>query len=300
VLAQVVTAEGDVVSASEELNADLFWGLRGGGGNFGVVTSFHYNLHPLGPVYGGLVAWPIAQSRELIRAYDDFVAGAPEELGCLLVLGTLPDGAKAAILLVCYCGGEVDATRCLAPVLSVGSPIMRNLAEMPYQAVQSVVEKFNPRGMRNYWKSGFLDSVPNDASDQIVDAFMNVPGPYTHIVLYTLGGAVARMPAEATAVGNRNARHSLLIVGMWEGGPDDAKYVEYVRGVAARMLPFSPGGFYINFESETPVDGLRTVFGEQKFRRLQQLKDKYDPCNFFRLNQNIPPTGYVSNPKATD
>lgn len=283
-----------MLSASEEINPDLFWGLRGGGGNFGVVTSLHYNLHPLGPVYGGLVAWPIAQARELIRVYDDFVAEAPEELGCLLALGTLPDGSKAAILLVCYCGSEADATRCLAPVLSVGSPMIRKLAQMPYSAVQSIVEKFNPRGMRNYWKSGFLNSVPNDARDQIVDAFMTVPGPYTHLVFYTLGGAVARMPPDATAVGNRNARHCLLIVGMWDGGPDDARNIEYVQGLAARVLPFSSAGFYINFESETPVDGLRIAVGEQKFKRLQQLKDKYDPSNFFSLNQNIRPTSVAS------
>ena len=296
--AEVVTADGEVASASKDVNADLFWGLRGGGGNFGIVTSFDYYVHPVGIVYGGLVAWPIAQACKLMRAYDDFVADGPDELGCLFVLGTLPDGTKAAILLVCYCGREADATRCLGPLLAVGSPIIRNLSEMPYSAVQSIVEKFNLRGMRNYWKSCFLHSVPDNACEQLVDAFMMVPGPYTHIVLYTLGGAVARVPADATAVERRDARHSLLIVGMWEDSADDETNISYVQRLAERIRPFSSAGFYINFDSEIPLHAVRRAFGESKFRRLQQLKDKYDRSNFFRLNQNIPPTGHQSSFEA--
>lgn len=295
---ELVTADGDVVMASEETNADLFWGLRGGGGNFGVVTQFNYNLHLLGPVYGGLVAWPIVQARELIRVYDDFLAGAPDELGCVLALATLPNGAKAVILLVCYCGGEAEAERCLAPLLTAGSPIMRDLGVISYQTVQSIVEKFNPRGMRNYWKSGFLDSVTDEASEALVEAFMTAPSPFTHVVFYTLGGALARVPADDTAVGNRDARHALLIVGMWQDCVDDARNVGYVQELAARAQPFSSGSFYINFDSETPVDRLRASFGEKKFRRLQQLKDKYDASNFFRLNQNVPPSAHASSSVA--
>jgi hypothetical protein len=289
--AEVVTADGEVVIASEGSNADLFWGIRGGGGNFGIVTSFEYSLHSLGPVYGGMVAWPIRQARELIRRYDDFVPNAPDELGSLLVLGTLPDGTKAAILLLCYCGEEAEAMRCLAPLLGCGSPLMRQLAQVSYQQVQSIVEDFNPRGMRNYWKSGFLNEITEEAADVLVERFMTVPGHYTHVVLYTLGGAVARVPCEATPVENRDARHCLLTVGMWDNSIDDEINIGFVRELSRRMDRFASGGFYINFEYETPTDHVRAAFGPGKFARLQKLKDKYDPTNFFRLNQNIPPTG---------
>jgi hypothetical protein len=289
--AQLVTAEGEVVTASAEENSDLFWGIRGGGGNFGIVTSFEYELHPLGPVYGGMVAWPIHEAFGLIRRYDDFVSEAPDELGSLLVLGTLPDGTRAAILLLCYAGPEDEGIRSAAPLLGFGSPLMRELGQMSYEAVQSIVEKFNPRGMRNYWKSGFFNEITAEAADVLVESFMAVPGPWTHVVLYTLGGAVARQPQNATPVENRDARHCLLTVGMWDNRVDDESNIGFVRELSRRMDRFASGGFYINFEYETPADRLRASFGRTKFARLQSLKDKYDPTNFFRLNQNIPPSG---------
>src|SRR3954454_2985756 len=288
--AEVVTADGGAVTASEQENADLFWGLRGGGGNFGIVTSFEYELHEVDLVYGGLVIYPIDCARELIRHYDDFVVGAPDELGSLLVLGTLPDGTKAVILLICYCGPEAEGKRCLEPLLRFADPMVNQLAQMPYDAVQSIVEKFNPRGLRNYWRSSFLKGVPASAAEAMVDQFKKAPSPYTHVVLYTLGGSVARVAPGATAVENRDARHSLLTVGMWETSTADAENIDWVREMSARTYPFSSGGFYINFESETPEDRIRLAYGSEKFARLQAIKDKYDPANFFRMNQNIPPS----------
>jgi hypothetical protein len=294
--AEIITADGRAVTANQEENPDLFWGLRGGGGNFGIVTSFEYRLHEVGPVYGGLLIYPIDCARELIQHYDDFAARAPDELGLLLVLGTLPDGMKAVILLICYCGPEDEGKHCLKPLLRFGDPIANQLGEMPYEAVQSIVEKFNPRGLRNYWRSSFLKSVPATAAEAMVDQFSKSPSPYTHVVLYTLGGAVARVPSDATAVPNRETRHSLLTVGMWEHSTDDRENIDWVREMSARTNSFSSGSFYINFESETSEDRIRVAYGSEKFARLQAIKDQYDPANFFRMNQNISPSRRATDP----
>ena len=289
--ADVVTAGGGTLVASVEQNPDLFWGLRGGGGNFGIVTSFEFRLHPVEMVYGGLVAYPIERAREMIRRYDDFVACAPDELGSLLVLGTLPDGTKAVILLICFCGSEQEGRRCVQPLIAGETPVMSQLGQMPYPAVQSIVEGFNPRGLRNYWKSSFLKEVFVPAADVMVEQFLEAPVPYTHVVLYTLGGAVARVARDATAVENRDARHSFLIVGMWKDDSEDERNIAWVRSLSSAIEPFSSGGYYVNFESDSAADRVQLAYGKEKFGRLQALKDKYDPANFFRLNQNIRPSG---------
>jgi hypothetical protein len=288
--ADIVTADGRMLRASAEENADLFWGIRGGGGNFGIVTSFEYRIHEVGPVYGGLVIYPMDQAHERIRSYDEFVATAPDNLGPLLILGTLPDGTRAVIFLLCYFGSADEGKRCLEPLLSGGTPIVNQLAPMPYEAIQGIVEKFNPRGLRNYWKTSFLESVTGDAAGAMVEQFQTSPSPYTHVVLYTLGGAMARVDPEATAVENRQARHSLLTVGMWDGASADEDNIGWVRGFASSMERYSSGGFYVNFDSDTPGDRVRLAYGATKYNRLRLLKDKYDPANFFRLNHNIRPT----------
>jgi FAD/FMN-containing dehydrogenase len=288
--ADVVTAGGGTLVASADQNSDLFWGLRGGGGNFGIVTSFEYRLHPVESVYGGLVVYPIDRAREIIKRYDDFVVSAPDELGSLLVLSTLPDGTKAVILLICYCGGEEEGRRCIQPLTGAGTPLMNQLGQMPYLAVQSIVEKFNPRGLRNYWRSSFLKEVCAPAADAMVEQFLEAPAPYSHVVLYTLGGAVARVARDATAVENRYGRHSFLIVGMWKDESEDERDIAWVRALANSIEPFSSGGYYVNFDSESTADRVQLAYGKEKFARLQALKDKYDPTNFLRLNQNIRPS----------
>ncbi len=288
--ADVVAADGSRLTASAAHNPDLFWGLRGGGGNFGIVTSFEYRLHPVGSVYGGLVIYPIEQARKLIRHYDAFIATAPDNLGPLFILGTLPDGTKAAILLLCYLGSREEGERCLAPLLAGGTPIVNQLCEMPYGAVQSIVENFNPRGMRNYWKSTYLDTITEEAADMMVDRFLAAPSPYSHLVLYTLGGAMARVKPETTAVEHRHARHSMLIVSMWEGMADDEKNMAWARQLFGGMDRHSHGGYYTNFESDAGAERIHLAYGPEKFKKLQALKDKYDPTNFFRLNQNIRPS----------
>lgn len=288
--ADIVTAEGRVLRASAEENADLFWGIRGGGGNFGIVTSFEYRLHEVGPVYGGLVIYPMDRARQLIKHYDEFVAGAPDNLGPLLILGTLPDGTRAVIFLLCYFGPEEEAKRCLEPLLGHFTPIANQLAPMPYEAVQGIVERFNPRGLRNYWKTSFMQKIVDDAACVMVDQFLNSPSPYTHVVLYTLGGAMAQVAPDTTAVENREARHALLTVGMWDSASSDESNIGWVQGFSRSMERFSSGGFYPNFDSDIPDDRVRRAYGPAKYSRLQSLKDKYDPNNVFRLNHNIRPT----------
>ena len=286
----IVTADGLMLRSSAEEHADLFWGIRGGGGNFGIVTSFEYRIHEVGPVYGGLVIYSMDQAHERIRSYDEFVATAPDDLAPLLILGTLPDGTRAVIFLLCYFGPETEGRRCLEPLLSGGTPIVNQLALMPYEAIQGIVEKFNPRGLRNYWKTSFLERVTDDAAGVMIEKFQTSPSPYTHVVLYTLGGAMARVDPQATAVENRQARHALLTVGMWDSASVDDDNIGWAQGFASSMEGFSSGGFYVNFDSDTRADRVRLAYGAAKYNRLRLLKDKYDPTNFFRLNHNISPT----------
>jgi len=161
---------------------------------------------------------------------------------------------------------------------------------MPYEAVQSIVEKFNPRGLRNYWKTSFMEKVVDDAASVMVEQFMSSPSPYTHVVLYTQGGAMARVDPETTAVENRHARHAFLTVGMWENASADKDNIGWVQGLSHSMETFSSGGFYANFDSDTSDDRVRQAYGPARYRKLQSLKDKYDPTNLFQLNHNIRPT----------
>src|SRR5437763_1914662 len=287
----VVTADGGLVTASVSENADLYWGVRGGGGNFGVVTSFEYRLHELGPVLGGLVIYPMGQDQALLKFYREFTASAPDELGPLAVLATLPDGTKAVVTLLCYSGASAGGERLLRPLRNFGPPIADQVCVMPYTAVQGIVENFNPRGLRNYWKTLYMKKLTDDAIKVMVECYSTVPSPNTHVVLYTLGGAVARVAADETAVGFRDACHALLIVGMWSEPAGDEANIRWVRQFWEKMQPFASGGFYVNYEAETGLEKVKAAYGPHKFERLAVLKTKYDPTNLFRLNQNIPPAG---------
>jgi FAD/FMN-containing dehydrogenase len=284
--ADVVTADGTMVTASPDENPDLFWGLRGGGGNFGIVTSFEYRLRPIGPVLGGLLLYPIARGREVLEFYDSFMASAPDELGMIGVLATLPDGTKAAGMLLAYNGPIPEGEKVLRPLRALG-PMVDQVAPMPYTAVQSIAENFNPRGMRNYWKTSYLAQLSGDALDIMIERHLRAPSPFTHQVIYTLGGAVARVPDADTAVSYRDARHAFIAIGMWDDAGRDAENIAYVRDLWSAVQPFSCGGFYPNYDVDTGA--VKAAFGPTKYERLLALKRKYDPQNFFRLNQNIDP-----------
>jgi FAD/FMN-containing dehydrogenase len=286
----VVTSAGQLVTASADENPDLFWGLRGGGGNFGIATSFEYRLYPVGPVLGGLLIYPLARAREILKRFRELTISAPDELGSYAVLGTLPDGTQAAIVLVAYSGAIADGEELLRPLRTDGPLLADQVAPMPYTALQSIAENFNPPQVRNYWKSDYLAQLSDDAIDVLVEAYPSVPAPLTHVVIEHIGGAVARVGEDESAVSYRAAEYNLLIVGMWSASRQDEELIGWVRRLWDAVRPFSFGGVYLNYLSNEGDDRVRAAYGPGKYERLVALKNKYDPTNLFRLNQNIRPT----------
>jgi FAD/FMN-containing dehydrogenase len=288
--ATVLTASGELVTATATRHADLLWALRGGGGNFGVVTSLEFQLHELGPVLGGLLMFPFTAAREVLAFYDEFTASAPDELGVLAAIGTLPDGTKAIVHPTCYAGDIARGEDLLRPLRTFTAPLADQLQPLPYTAVQSIVENFNPPGRRNYWKMVYLNELPSDAIAVMTDMYARVPAPLTHIVIYTLGGAVNRVGTDSAAVGRRDARHAAIAIGMWDRPEEDEVNITWVREFYARMQPFSSGGFYPNYEGDATTDRLASAFGSAAYARLGTIKARYDPDNVFCMNQNVVPT----------
>ncbi len=285
----VLTAAGDLVTASATENADLFWALRGGGGNFGIVTSFGFALHPVGLLYGGVLALPFDKAREALRFFDSYAASAADHIGVLAALATLPDGTKSVVHLLCHSGSPAEAEAEVKPLRTNIQPMMDQVGPIPYTALQSIVENFNPHGMRNYWKTVYLNGLTDEAIGTMTELYRRVPAPMTHIVLYSLGGAISRVDPEATAVSHRDARYAAIAVGMWDHADDDDVNIAWVREFADRMQPFATAGFYPNYDADAKPDQVKAAFGDAKYARLAQVKRKYDPHNVFRLNQNIRP-----------
>jgi FAD/FMN-containing dehydrogenase len=286
----VVTADGRLLTASATEHADLFWGVRGGGGNFGVVTAFEYRLHPVSQMLGGLLIYPLAKAKELFRLYRDFTRTAPDALGSLCNLATLPDGTPAAVILLAYSGAPDEGERLLRPLRDFGPLLADQVGPLPYIGLQSIVENFNPPGLRNYWKSNYLRDLSDAAIDVMVDHYTTVPAPHTHVVVEHLGGAVCRVGNDEMAVDHREALYNFLIVGMWADAAEDDKVIGWVRELWGALQPFSSGGLYVNYEAEHDVGRVQAAYSPTKYARLVALKNKYDLTNLFRLNQNIMPT----------
>jgi FAD/FMN-containing dehydrogenase len=288
--ADVITADGGWLRASATEHAELFWGLRGGGGNFGVVTSFEYQLHPVGTMLAGMVIYPIDHAPALLRRYREVTRTAPDELGSLVALGTLPDGTQAAVLLAGYTGPMAEGEALLRPLREFGPPLADQLSPSPYTALQGISEHFNPRAHRNYLKTNYLKDLSDEAIDTLVEHYRRVPAPFSHIVVEHMGGAVGRVDRNATAYNYRDAQYNFLIVGIWPEAAEDARNLQWVRGLWQAMQPFSTGHIYVNYESDVGVDRVQAAYGAAKYERLVALKNTYDPTNFFRLNANIQPT----------
>jgi FAD/FMN-containing dehydrogenase len=288
--ADVVTADGRWLRASATEHTELFWGLRGGGGNFGVVTSFDYRLHPLGTMLAGMVIYPIGKAKAFLRLYREVTSTAPDELGSLVALGTLPDGTQAAVLLVGYSGPIADGEKLLRPLREFGPPLADQLGPSPYTALQSISEHFNPRGYRNYLKTNYLKELSDDAIDIMVERYTSVPAPFSHIVVEHMGGAVSRMEQQATAYNYRDAQYNFLIVGIWSDQAEDERNIQWVRSLWQALQPFATGNIYVNYESDVGLDRVKAAYGAAKYDRLVALKNTYDPTNVFRLNANIKPT----------
>ena len=292
--ADVVTADGRLLTASPAEHEDLFWALRGGGGNFGVVTSFEYQLHAVGPVLAGLMAWPLPRAKEVLRFYREFSVGAPDELRLDAGLVTTP-GGPAVVLIVCWCGAIDAGQRALQPLGALGEPIMSTVAPVPYKVIQTLLESlgYSP-GMLQYWKSSFYRALSDDAIDALVDSFASCPSPLTAMAIEHLGGAVSRVGEHETAFSHRRAQYSLLVFGVWTDRADSQKNITWVRQAYRASQPFLDDGVYVNYLADDEGDDrVRAAYGVN-YQRLAAIKAKYDPGNLFRANQNIAPVKQAS------
>ncbi len=286
----IVTADGRLRTASATENPDLYWAIRGGGGNFGVVTSFEYQLHPVGLVFGGMIAYPFAKAGEYLRHYRDFVKTAPDELTSIAALGTLPDGTRAALTVVCYNGPAAEGERLVGRLTAFGAPLMAQVAPMPYAVMQGILDELNPPGRLYYAKGPFLREMNDGVIDATVANFAMVPSPFTAVLFQHKTGAMSRGGAD-TAFGQRAAPFDMIIFGGWHDPAENEINVAWVRKVAQDAEPATTGGSYLNDLGREADEGsaqIRAAFGE-KYERLVQVKTKYDPKNLFRHNQNIHP-----------
>jgi FAD/FMN-containing dehydrogenase len=289
--AEVVLADGRVVTASEEEHPDLFWALRGGGGNFGVVTTFEYRLHEVGPlVTGGRVFHPLDAARDLLRFFRELVATSPDELMSVCALVPAPDGSGAKLcgIAVCHVGPPEQAERDLAPLLAHGSPVLAQIEPMPYTALNAALDDGFPYGSLNYWKSGFLDELPDEAIDALVDGFARCESPLGKVIVEGVHGAVTRVPVDATACELRRFGFNCVLTNIWTDPATTDANIAWTRETYESFRPYASPLRYVNYFSADDDAALRAAYGTN-FDRLSQVKRLYDPDNVFRLNANIPP-----------
>jgi FAD/FMN-containing dehydrogenase len=291
VSANVVLPDGRVVTADAGENEDLFWGLRGGSGNFGIVTSFEYQLHPVTQVLAGPVFHPFPAAAEVLRFYRDFVRDIPDELTTAAALVHTPDGMPVAGMIGCYNGPFATGEQVLAPVRSFGPPVVDEIQPMPYPAIQAALDPAFPVGARFYMKGHLMGDVSDDCIDALVDGYARAPSPTNLIVLQQVGNAANRVDPAATAFSHRNARYDLVIISVWADPAADAEHIRWAREVHEATEPFSLGAHYVNAVGDEPDVSVHTAYRAETFARLADLKAKYDPTNFLRLNPNIPPSG---------
>ncbi|WP_266204589.1 FAD-binding oxidoreductase [Pontibacter kalidii] len=286
--ADVVTADGRLLKASADEHEDLFWGIRGGGGNFGVVTSLEYRVHPVGLVLGGELVYPLDQAKEVLRFYRDWSTTAPDEARADATLISGPNGPALAIM-ICYCGAIEEGEKVLQPLRSFGTPMADTVAPVPYATVQNLLtEVFRP-GLLHYWKAGLFRSFSDEAIDALVDFFAGaVPAPFAAVAIEQLGGAISRVGVQDTAFSHRHAQHSFLVLRMWQDPAETEANIDWGRRCYRAAAPFLEEGVYVNYVGEEGEARARAAYGVN-YERLVQLKNKYDPNNFFRLNQNIKP-----------
>jgi FAD/FMN-containing dehydrogenase len=292
--ADLITANGQFLTASVAENPELFWALRGGGGNFGVVTSFEYRLHPVGQVLAGIVAYPFQKAKEVLKLFRDFTSAAPDEMASGIVLITMPDGTAVVGIVACYSGPLAEGERLLKPLRVFGPPLMDQIGPMPYTAAQQLIDAFYPSGLQYYWKSSFLKEVSNDVIDIMVAYCAKRPSPMCHgLIEHQLGGAVRRADREATAFAHRDVEHIFSAFGVCADPAEGAKCARWAREFWEAMQPCSTGGVYVNYlgrEADEGPERIKAAYGAEKYARLVALKNKYDPTNLFRLNQNIKPS----------
>jgi FAD/FMN-containing dehydrogenase len=283
---RMVTANGDVVRASERENADLFWGVRGAGANFGVVVDFEYRLQPIGELYGGAITYPLEAAADVLRVVRDLAARAPDELTLQFVAGRrFTDSA----VLACFQGSAAEGERLLRPLRELGGVQSDELRQLTYSEMQAT-NPLLPFGLRHYWKGRFLRSLPDDLVDASGSHIIKRPPGFSTVLIEFIGGAAHRVEPDAMAFNHRTATINASALGIWPRADHDAANVAWVREFDSIIAPHGTGAEYVNYvTNDTPVERLRATYGDQKFARLQDLKRRYDPDNVFRFNQNIPP-----------
>jgi FAD/FMN-containing dehydrogenase len=290
---ELVTADAQVLRVSADERPDLFWALRGGGGNFGVVTSFEYQLHPVSTVLGGLVVHPRERAVEMLQFFREFTRDAPDELCTYAALLHTPDGMPAAAFAVCYNGDLDDGARVLAPLRAFGPPLMDAVQPMPFPLMQTLLDGAVPDGNQNYWKSAFLSSLTDDAIRTIVEHTNQATSPMTAVLVEQYGGAAGRVGETDTAFGLRSGEYDLGILTQWTDPEDSARHIAWTRAFAEAMTPYQTGGYLLNFLGDEADETIRAAFGPN-YARLAAVKAKYDPTNFFRVNQNVQPAAIAT------
>jgi FAD/FMN-containing dehydrogenase len=296
---EMVTAEGSLVRASAKENEDLFWGLRGGGGNFGIVTGVDYQLYPVGPeIVGGLIAWRGEDAGEVLELYHAVTEQAPPQLTCAALMRKAPPaawlpremhGELIVGMVICHTGPVERAEKDIAAIKSHGSPVGDVVERRPYTSQQSILDATQPNGRRYYWKSEYLPGLSADLLAAYRGHAEGITSPHSAVILFPVGGALNGLPADHCPMGNRDANYVLNITGSWESADDDERHIGWARNAWSDMRRFSTGGTYINFLTEEEgIDRIRDAYGEN-YDRLVDVKTKWDPGNMFCMNKNIAP-----------
>jgi FAD/FMN-containing dehydrogenase len=287
----VVTADGRLLTASTAENEDLFWGVRGGSGNFGIVTSFEYRLHEVGPVLGGAVAYPSDKAREVLRFYRAFADASPDELSTQAGMFTLPGGPPVVAVGGCYCGSPEEGEKLLKPLRTLSTPVVDLFGVRRYVEMQRLLDDFFPPGRRQYWKSNFLRAFNDEGIEAASACFATAPSPHTFFWFpgEHMHGAASRVGLTATAFAHRQYAHNFSIFSQWIDAGESEKNITWTRQCWDAMKPFMASGVYVNYLEEEGDPRAREAYAGN-YERLVALKNKYDPTNFFRVNHNIKPT----------
>jgi FAD/FMN-containing dehydrogenase len=286
----VVSADGELLTASADQNPDLFWAMRGAGANFGVVTSFRYRLHPLDHVLGGMLLYPRERASELIAFHRDYLNGTPDELDTTIGFLNSPDGAPLVAIIAVYAGDITEGERVLQPLRQFGSPLADLIQPMPYTAVQRMVDDGLPIGDRYYWKSNFVAELTPALAEVLERGANAMPSPYSMLLLFEMKGQIRRVPKDAMAFDHRDPHFEMSILARWTEASADAENISWARQVWTEAQPsVMPCSYANHMTADEGIERIRAAYGVEKFEKLRVLKAKYDPENLFRLNHNVPP-----------
>lgn len=287
--ADVVTADGRLVTASPMGDPELFWALRGGGGNFGVVTSFEYRLHDMPAFVGGMVLYPLADAREVLRGYRDYAQAAPDDLTANVALMTTPDGHDVVAVIAAWFGPTAEAEVWLGPLRRFGAPIADLIGDMSYDHLQTMLDPAAPAGLRRYWKSGYVPTMDDEFVEIVLEHVRRKTSPLSLVLMLHMHGAAARVAPDATAFGARATQWDVDILPQWQAADEDARHIAWARSFWSDVAKFTSGVYSNHLDTDDGAPRVRAAYGGN-YDRLVTLKQRYDPDNFFNVNNNIPPT----------